>query len=208
MKKKLPVGLFLFFAILGMSSTVGATTILYVEKYDPVDILLTASGPNNSVSWIFDITDNLGWNTPDQLFRRGKIKLNVADDKGQGDGSEKALLAFEGDNRTAKARNTKADINSDIWKGNFFVNYKAVADGKISVTLTATKGDFWFRGARLTVASYSPESALSSISDMPAGLGGEQGSGSGAAPVPEPTTMLLFGTGLAGLAAVVRRKRN
>jgi hypothetical protein len=28
------------------------------------------------------------------------------------------------------------------------------------------------------------------------------------APVPEPTTMLLFGTGLAGLAAAGRRKRN
>lgn len=27
-------------------------------------------------------------------------------------------------------------------------------------------------------------------------------------PIPEPTTMLLFGTGLAGLAALVRRKRN
>ena len=45
-------------------------------------------------------------------------------------------------------------------------------------------------------------------STAPLGTGGVQDYLVKAAPVPEPGTMLLFGTGLAGLAAVSRRRRS
>lgn len=57
-------------------------------------------------------------------------------------------------------------------------------DGRIDLTISATNGDFYFDKSTLTVRGDN-----------------------GTAPVPEPTTMLLFGTGLAGLAAVGRRRK-
>lgn len=55
---------------------------------------------------------------------------------------------------------------------------------KLGVTITSMGGDFYLDYSRLTAQ-------------------GENGP----APVPEPSTMLLFGTGLAGLASVARRRK-
>ncbi len=74
--------------------------------------------------------------------------------------------------------------------------------------------DFYHTGAGDMVFSFTgfPSQANQTNSntgfaDEPWALDNVRVASQGAAPVPEPTTMLLFGTGLAGLAAASRRKK-
>ena len=71
------------------------------------------------------------------------------------------------------------------WQNNFSATLDLYSNGIIQLKISATDGDFYFDKSTLTVHGDN-----------------------GTAPVPEPATMLLFGTGLAGLAAVARRRKT
>ena len=80
-------------------------------------------------------------------------------------------------------------MGENSFGGDLSSNFLATADlwidGKINLTISSIVGDFYFDKSTLTVHGDN-----------------------GAAPVPEPATMLLFGTGLAGLAAIGRRRKT
>jgi len=169
--------LMFLYAMMLVFGMVGTTSAIpYTDTYDADNYYMDPRGGNSSVSWTFDITDD-GFNPVTQDVTSASVALNFQDDSWR-DWYEIANLDV-GSNSFFWEVDT-GDVSFAI------TSLMTLSDtGTVNATLTARLGDFYFNGATLTAEGTGPAAS---------------------SPVPEPTTILLMGTGLLGL--VYSRKRS
>jgi hypothetical protein len=167
--------------VFGMVGVAGAITI--TDTYNAGHTLLR-SWSRDSKTWEHNINDD-GFIQGTHEVTSAAITLWLQDDGGCWDFWEVASLNI-GTNRF------RWEVDTGEISFNVASLISLTATGTINATLTATWGDFYFNSATLRADVIDPS--------------GDDGGGT--APVPEPSTMLLMGTGLLGLVAYGRKRYN
>jgi hypothetical protein len=142
------------------------------------------SPSTGSTTLTLDITDH-GF-VPGSLITEATLTLDLADDGGAGDGSEKLDLDLDG-----VTVQSNANANHDVVIT--FSDFGDLADGVLTVELVGRSGDFFLEGATLRVVDDPPTTGQNE------GTTGSEQEPTGPTAVPAPAAGVLLAAGLLGL---------
>lgn len=186
-------------AMLGWAGTAGAAPINFYDLQEG----FVFDGTQTSKTWIFDLDNDLLYSTwdgsgydpydptininPEDKITSAWIEISFYDNDyilNPNTGNEKPKFREFAD---LVVDETSLFVNKEIDDGYFHRNIKAsfLSDHRLELSITALSGDFGIYSVLLG----------GEFKDNPA-------------PVPEPSTALLFATGLAGIAGLGRRRKS